>query len=396
MNRVSHLLFIGAFAGLSAGGVHAELRQDIAYGTAAGEPLLLDVNVPDGPGPFPVAILIHGGGWSRGDKHSVPPGDSADISPWFAPLTAAKFTWFSINYRLAPAHRWPACFDDVQTAIRWVKAHAAEFKGDPNRIALFGHSAGGHLAVLAGVLGEGDTRVQAVVGFAPVTDFEFELPRRGGLSTSLQSLHHQPKEVNPTSLAILRATAPINHVKPGLPPFLLLHGDADRSVPYQTSLNFQAKLRDNGIPCDLITIPGAPHALGGWQNFLPGYQARMIDWLNRTLNPTAVWSPVLGDGTYQNPVIHADYSDPDVVRVRDDYWMTSSSFSHVPGLPILHSRDLVNWELVAHALPGLWRGSLRLRCAQAIGWPGSSNPSQNIRIEIENARSPEDCLEIYL
>jgi beta-xylosidase len=65
------------------------------------------------------------------------------------------------------------------------------------------------------------------------------------------------------------------------------------------------------------------------------------------------WSPDRGDGTYQNPIIHADYSDPDVVRVGEDYWMVSSSFGHAPALPILHSRDLVNWELVAHALPRL-------------------------------------------
>ncbi len=65
------------------------------------------------------------------------------------------------------------------------------------------------------------------------------------------------------------------------------------------------------------------------------------------------WSPDLGDGTFENPILHADYSDPDVVRVGDDYWMTTSSFSHVPGLPILHSRDLVNWTLVNHALPRL-------------------------------------------
>jgi beta-xylosidase/lysophospholipase L1-like esterase len=70
------------------------------------------------------------------------------------------------------------------------------------------------------------------------------------------------------------------------------------------------------------------------------------------LAPSA-WSPDLGDGTYRNPILHADYSDPDVVRVGDDYWMTASSFSHVPGLPILHSRDLVNWTLVTHALPRL-------------------------------------------
>ena len=69
--------------------------------------------------------------------------------------------------------------------------------------------------------------------------------------------------------------------------------------------------------------------------------------------PPAAWSPDLGDGTFANPVLHADYSDPDVVRVGDDYWMTASSFSHVPGLPILRSRDLVNWALVNHALPRL-------------------------------------------
>ena len=65
------------------------------------------------------------------------------------------------------------------------------------------------------------------------------------------------------------------------------------------------------------------------------------------------WVPDQGDGTYRNPVIHADYSDPDVVRVGDDYWLTSSSFSQVPGLPVLHSRDLVNWTIVSHALPRL-------------------------------------------
>lgn len=65
----------------------------------------------------------------------------------------------------------------------------------------------------------------------------------------------------------------------------------------------------------------------------------------------SAWQPDLGDGTYQNPVLYADYSDPDLIRVGDDFWMTASSFNCVPGLPILHSTDLVNWELVNHALP---------------------------------------------
>src|SRR5450755_1303548 len=65
------------------------------------------------------------------------------------------------------------------------------------------------------------------------------------------------------------------------------------------------------------------------------------------------WSPDLGDGTYKNPVLFADYSDPDVVRTGDDFWLVSSSFNHAPGLPILHSRDLVNWKLINHALTTL-------------------------------------------
>jgi alpha-L-fucosidase 2 len=264
----------------------AELKKDVEYGRAGDVPLRLDVSVPDGPGPYPVAILVHGGGWSRGDK-SGNPGDSADITPWFAPLTAAHFTWFSIDYRLAPAHRWPACLDDVQTAIRWVKAHAAEFKGDPQRIALFGHSAGGHLVCLAAVVAGEDTRVQAVVGCAAVTNHEQDLPQRGGLSTSLQALLNRPKEVTPESRALLRELSPLDHIHGGLPPFLLIHGDADKTVPYQQSLDFQAALRAAGGVCDLITIPGAPHALQNWNKLDPGYEARMIAWLRAQLGAPA-------------------------------------------------------------------------------------------------------------
>src|SRR3954462_11547776 len=85
--------------------------------------------------------------------------------PWFAPLSEAKFTWFTINYRLAPQHRWPASQDDVESAIRWVRAHAKEYKVDVNRIALIGESAGGHLVSMVGARAKGDTALAAVVPF---------------------------------------------------------------------------------------------------------------------------------------------------------------------------------------------------------------------------------------
>ncbi|HVS51684.1 MAG TPA: alpha/beta hydrolase [Opitutaceae bacterium] len=265
----------------------AELKTDVEYGRAGGERLLLDVNVPDGAGPFPVAILVHGGGWSRGDKTGGVAGDSADIRPWFPLFSEAKFTWFSIDYRLAPKNRWPACLEDVQTAIRWVKAHAAEFKGDPRRIVLVGHSAGGHLVCLAAAEADDTTRVQAVVGFAAVTDHEQDLPVRGGLSTSLQALLNRPKELTPESRALLREISPINHVTAAMPPTLLIHGDADKTVPLEQSRNFQAKLRALGVPCELIVRPGCPHSLVEAEKIDVSYRAPMFAWLERTLGGSA-------------------------------------------------------------------------------------------------------------
>ncbi len=342
----------------------AATTRDIAYGEADGQPLLLDAHVPDGPGPFPIAILVHGGGWSSGDKAgSNHPGDGADISPWFSLLSDANYAWFSINYRMAPNHRWPAHLEDLDTAIRWVKAHAAEYKGDPHRIALFGHSAGGHMVMFAATQPAKDLQVQAVVGFAPVTDLVADSERRGGLSASLQGLFSLPKELNADARRILAEVSPITHVHPGMPPILIVHGDADKTVPIQQSIAFIDKLRADGVPGELITRKGVPHSLVQGERIDPGYREAVLAWLDRTLrNPPRAafavatkpaWVPDNGDGTYNNPVLFADYSDPDVIRVGENYWLTSSSFSHVPGLPILHSRDLVNWSLVNHALPRL-------------------------------------------
>ena len=115
---------------LFGGNVFAEDKPDIEYGRASGESLRLDAHIPDGRGPFPMVVMVHGGGWTSGDKHK-------DITMILEPLTkSGEFTWFSINYRMAPTNHWPACFEDVQTAIRWAKAHATEYKGDPHRVTL--------------------------------------------------------------------------------------------------------------------------------------------------------------------------------------------------------------------------------------------------------------------
>jgi alpha-L-fucosidase 2 len=241
--------------------------------------LRLDACVPPGDGPFPVIILVHGGGWGSGDK-------AKDITPIFDPLTNAGFVWFSINYRLAPANRWPACLDDVRTAVRWVKAHAAEYHGDSKRIALLGHSAGGHLAFMAALTADDGTRVQAVVGLAPVTDMEQDLPVRKGVSPALQALLDRPKDLTPDSLRVLREISPINHIPAtGTPPILIIQGDADKTVPLQQSQNFQQKIKAGGGTCDLVTVPGAPHAVTRWDHFDTSYKSKLTDWLNEHLKP---------------------------------------------------------------------------------------------------------------
>jgi len=262
------------------------IKTDIEYGTAGGESLKLDANTPDGDGPYPVVILVHGGGWHIGDKAAL----------YHIPtekLTAAKFTWFSVNYRLSsPTVHWPDCFEDVKTAIRWVKAHAAEYKGDPNRIALIGYSSGGHLVCLTATTADDDTRVQAVVGMSPPTDLEFDLVRRGGLSSSLQTLLNRPQAVDDEARKILHEMSAINHVKPGLPPFLLMEGDKDKSIPFQSTLNFQAKLKANGVACDFIVLKGAPHDIRHWKEFDPDFEQQYVDWLIKTIgNPTPSTRP---------------------------------------------------------------------------------------------------------
>lgn len=262
----------------------ALIVRDVEYGRVGDVSLKLDVGLPRGAGPFPVAILVHGGGWTSGSKSgSDKPGSGSDITPWFATFTDAGCVWFSIDYRTLPTHRWPAQLDDTLTAIRWVKVHAAEYGGDPSRIVIVGHSAGGHIALHAAVVGEGDARVQAAIGYAAVSDLEFDAQVRSGASTGLQGLFNIPRDLTPETRKILFDGSPAKHIKPGLPPMLLLHGDADRTVNIAMTRSFEEKMLAAGNVCDVIVLPRAPHGLLTWDKFLPTYRQQVADWLAKNL-----------------------------------------------------------------------------------------------------------------
>ena len=265
-------------------------KLNIEYGEAGGEKLFLDAHVPAGDGKFPVVLIVHGGGWMAGDK-------AADIVPVFAPV-ATNFTWFTINYRLAPTNRWPACYDDVQTAIRWVKKHAAEYKGDPNRLALLGYSAGGQLVTLAGTRGgkshsiwqslhlakKSDESIQAVAAFAPPTDLVADNERRGGLSISMRNLFGYEKTNLTDSVRVgLKKNSPLTYVRPGLPPFLLINGSADKTVPVGQTEKFYQALTAAKVDATLIVIPEGQHRIADWKKFTPDWQSQLAKWLAEKL-----------------------------------------------------------------------------------------------------------------
>ena len=253
----------------------ADLKKDIEFAKVGDVSLTLDAFTPDGDGPFPTCILVHGGGFTKGDKTSF-------IKPLFAPLSEAKFAWFTINYRLAPQYRYPANIGDTEAAIRWVKAHAKEYKVDAARLALIGESAGGHIVSMVGVRASGDTSLAAVVPFYGPHDLEFQAKSRNALGESLTGLFGLT-ELNDESCKVLHDASPFFHVKAGLPPFLLIHGDKDDKVPYAQSVRFQEKMKAAGNVCDLITIPGGGHGMGGWSKLGSTYEKDMIVWLNKTM-----------------------------------------------------------------------------------------------------------------
>lgn len=256
----------------------AQLRKDIEFAKPNGISLTLDAFIPDGKGPFPTVIIVHGGGFVRGDKQTYVP-------PLFEPLSKAGFAWFTINYRLHPQAQFPSNVEDVEAAIRWVKAHAKEYKVDLKRIVLMGESAGGALVSYAGVRHQPDTRVAAVVPFYGVHDWALRLQqeREGKVGPSVwREAFKVPADNDPGLSARLREISATTFIKKGLPPFLLIHGTADKQVNYQQSVEFQKKMQAAGNVCDLITVEGADHGMGIITKY-PDTQVKMIAWLKQTL-----------------------------------------------------------------------------------------------------------------
>ncbi|MGK5114145.1 MULTISPECIES: alpha/beta hydrolase fold domain-containing protein [unclassified Geodermatophilus] len=232
-------------------------------------PLELDLHLPAG-GPAPVVVFLHGGGWRLGSRRAA--GPAFPGSTLFEQVAAAGIAVASVDYRLSGEAVWPAQLHDAKAAVRWLRARAGELGVDGDRVAAWGESAGGHLAVLLGLtagdaLLEGElgltgpsSAVAAVAAWYPPTDLA-GLPSDAGAdptdpATREAQLLGAPAVTVPD---IAAQASPVTHVSAAAPPSLLLHGEADRLIPCVQSERLAGALRAAGADVELHTYPGADH-----------------------------------------------------------------------------------------------------------------------------------------
>ena len=230
--------------------IHEQLTYSVIRGF---RPLLMDLHLPDGVDRAPVVVWIHGGSFHSGDRrwlHRTFPRNSV-----YTTLTSAGIACAAIDYRLSAEATWPAQRDDVAAAIDFLLAHADEYGLDADRLAVWGDSAGGHLALTAGLT---SPHVRAVVAWYPITDIA--TMEEGADDDFYSPLLGCWPATSPDRVA---DASPITHVTPDAPPCLLVHGTADTLVPASQSERMHARLLDAGVDSTYQAIAGAGHGFEG-------------------------------------------------------------------------------------------------------------------------------------
>lgn len=252
-----------------------KVRRGIEYGQAGGASLQMDAYTPDGPGPFPTVIIVHGGGWISGDRRY-------SVEPLFRPLEEAGIAWFSISYRLANNMGvFGAAIQDVQDAVLFVRSHAAQYNIDPDRIVILGESAGAQLASMAALSPALKGMVKGVVALYSPSD----LVTLAKTSNRVPSELRRAVEGTPWAeflLAGLQRLSPIYNIRSDMPPFLLIHGTSDSLVPFEQSERMCERMKQAGATCELYAVRGGGHGLRWWESsHLTGYKQAMVGWLEK-------------------------------------------------------------------------------------------------------------------
>ena len=239
---------------------------DLVFSEVEGEKLRADIYRPDNDQLAPGVLMIHGGAWSAGDKWNM--RDHA------RQLAQAGYVAISINYRLAPQFQYPAQIDDCRAALRWIHQEAGQYQMDPQRVAVYGYSAGGHLAALLATDPiEGLPRVKvAILGGAPC-DFEF-------LSDSSQALAHVMGGSRKQRPQVYKEAAPLTYCSQDDCPTFFFHGNTDMIVPTEASRVMYRRLKELGVETQFYSVEKYGHLV----TFLhPDARAAAIEFLDKHL-----------------------------------------------------------------------------------------------------------------
>ncbi len=226
-------------------------QENIVFGQVHGAGLLADIAFPESKRPLPVVLSVHGGRWRGGHKRDT---STIKVRQW----AGFGFYAMSIDYRLVGCTPAPACYQDLQCAIRYLHANAKQLNIDPDRIFLMGQSAGGHLVSLAATLGDGpfprtggwekaSNEFRAVISLA--ANYELNTLSWGNIWT--------PASGDP--IAARKLASPVNHVRKEMKPILILHSDNDRSVPIDNALLMVEALQKTGATHTFHRYPTAGH-----------------------------------------------------------------------------------------------------------------------------------------
>lgn len=258
--------------------------RDLEYGQADSKPLLLDMFYPTNQSkPVPVVVWVHGGGWKGGTKDRCP-------AAW---LAEHGYAVASIDYRLLDQAQWPAQINDCRTAIRWLRANAKEFQLDADHIGAWGGSAGGHLAALLGTLDPPTdeklpSRVQAVCDWYGPSDLLTMPPNVVGNGRTVEDVAKSngarllggPVRDLPD---LAKQASALYQVSVDDPPFLIIHGSKDPSVPLEQSRKLHEKLTEAGVSSTFRIVDGAGH--GGKEFQTPEMRQIILDFFDTHLKP---------------------------------------------------------------------------------------------------------------
>ena len=251
---------------------NVEIRTDIIFGKGGEIDLKLDLFLPkNGKPPYAGIIFIHGGGWRGLSKEY--------LREWGYYFADRGYVSVSINYRLSGEAKCPAAVEDCKCAVRWMRANAKEYGIDEDKIAVFGESAGGHLAGMLGTTGgvvefEGNggysdysSNVNLVFPVYGVFDFTERIKDKSRRSELIEEFIGCSYENCPE---IYKKASPINYVDKSDPPFLIFHSTGDSVVPFQQSVIFEQKLKEAGVPVEFSITYGGKHGYALWSpNFEP-------------------------------------------------------------------------------------------------------------------------------